>query len=184
MKKPVRNRIVEHVRVRAGDLIAHPFNFRRHPVSQREALAASYAEVGFARSLLGYRRPDGRIQLIDGHLRRDIDPELEVTVELLDVTEEEARKLLLTVDPLAGLAEADEEALAELVTATPADSEVLEAFWKSLVKATDADATPDDGIQESEPQFLVLITCRDEAHQVELLTRFEAEGLECKALLG
>jgi hypothetical protein len=33
-------------------------------------------------------------------------------------------------------------------------------------------------------QFLLLITCRDEAHQVELLRRFQAEGLECKALLS
>jgi hypothetical protein len=33
-------------------------------------------------------------------------------------------------------------------------------------------------------QFLVLITCRDEKQQVELLDRFHAEGLECKALVG
>ena len=33
-------------------------------------------------------------------------------------------------------------------------------------------------------QFLVLITCRDERQQVELLGRFQGEGLECKALVG
>ena len=33
-------------------------------------------------------------------------------------------------------------------------------------------------------QFLVLITCRDEKQQVELLGRFLGEGLECKALVG
>jgi hypothetical protein len=33
-------------------------------------------------------------------------------------------------------------------------------------------------------QFLALITCRDEQHQRELLTRFRAEGLPCKALLS
>ena len=33
-------------------------------------------------------------------------------------------------------------------------------------------------------QFLVIITCRDEKHQVELLGRFQGEGLECKALVG
>jgi hypothetical protein len=32
-------------------------------------------------------------------------------------------------------------------------------------------------------QFLVLITCRDEKQQAELLSRFKNEGLECKALL-
>src|SRR4051812_37747345 len=109
MKKPIRNRIVDHVQVRAGDLLPHPLNFRRHPEAQRAALAASYGEVGFARSLLGYRTAEGKIQLIDGHLRRDLDPDMPVTVEVLDVTDEEARKLLLTIDPLAALAEADKE---------------------------------------------------------------------------
>jgi hypothetical protein len=33
-------------------------------------------------------------------------------------------------------------------------------------------------------QWLGLITCRDEKHRVELLGRFQAEGLECRALLS
>jgi len=66
---------------------------------------AVYDEVGFARSLLAYELPDGRLKLIDGHLRRDLDPNMEVEVEILDVTEEEARTLLLSIDPLAALAE-------------------------------------------------------------------------------
>jgi hypothetical protein len=33
-------------------------------------------------------------------------------------------------------------------------------------------------------QWLVLITCRDEKHQVELLTRFQTEGLPCRALMS
>ena len=33
-------------------------------------------------------------------------------------------------------------------------------------------------------QFLVLVTCRDERQQVELLGRFRSEGLDCKALLS
>jgi hypothetical protein len=32
-------------------------------------------------------------------------------------------------------------------------------------------------------QFYVLITCRDELNQVELLQRFQTEGLECQAKL-
>src|SRR5262245_20652905 len=132
MKKAIRNRIVEHVQVRAGDLVPHPLNFRRHPDGQRAALTASYEEVGFARSLLGYRLPDGKIQLIDGHLRRDLDPNMLVTVEVLDVSDEEARKLLLTIDPLAALAEADKEVLAQLTAITKTDSPILNDFWKTL----------------------------------------------------
>ena len=68
----IRNRIKEHRRVRAGDLVPHELNFRRHPHYQRRALGAVYEQVGFARSLLAYELPDGRLKLIDGHLRRDL----------------------------------------------------------------------------------------------------------------
>src|SRR6266478_8386417 len=104
----IRNRIKAHRRVRAGDLVPHEFNFRAHPDHQRAALEALYREVGFARSLLAYELPDGRLKLIDGHLRRDLEPDMEVEVEVLDVTEDEARTLLLSIDPLAALAQTQE----------------------------------------------------------------------------
>src|SRR5215831_7048354 len=109
MTPSIRNRIKSHRRVRAGDLVPHEWNFRLHPELQKAALQAIYHEVGFARSLLAYELPDGRLKLLDGHLRRDLDPDMEVDVEILDVTEEEARKLLLSLDPLAALAETQEQ---------------------------------------------------------------------------
>ncbi len=104
MSSPIRNRIKGHRRVRAGDLVPHEWNFRLHPEMQKAALEALYRDVGFARSLLAYELPDGRLKLIDGHLRRDIDPDMEVEVAVLDVTEDETRALLLSIDPLASLA--------------------------------------------------------------------------------
>src|SRR6516162_10514945 len=101
MHTNIRNRIKAHRRVRAGDLIPHELNFRLHPDGQRAALQALYAEVGFARSLLAYELPDGRLKLIDGHLRRDLTPDLEVDVEVLDVNEDETRALLLSRGPFA-----------------------------------------------------------------------------------
>ncbi len=82
---PTRNRIKSHRKIRAGDLVPHEWNFRLHPEAQKAALQAIYQEIGFARSLLAYELPDGRLKLIDGHLRRDLDPNLEVDVEVLDV---------------------------------------------------------------------------------------------------
>src|SRR5258708_23747155 len=101
----IRNRIKCHRRVRAGDLVPHELNFRLHPEHQRAALQALYAEIGFARSLLAYELPDGRLKLLDGHLRREFDPDMEVDVEILDVTDAEARALLFSIDPLAPLAD-------------------------------------------------------------------------------
>src|SRR6516165_8791411 len=109
MPDPIRNRIQGHRRVRAGDLVPHEWNYRLHPDLQKAALQSLYREVGFARSLLAYELPDGRLKLIDGHLRRDLDPDMEVEVEVLDVSDEEARVLLLSIDPLAALAETQQQ---------------------------------------------------------------------------
>jgi hypothetical protein len=184
MKKKVRNRIVEHVQVRAGDLMPHPDNFREHPDSQRAALRAAYEEIGFARSLLGYRLADGRMQLIDGHLRRDIDPDMLVTVEVLDVNAEEARKLLLTIDPLAGLATTDGDTVARLLESTAADADVLNDLWQDLARGAQAVEDMVRDLPPAQEQFLVLVQCRDEEQQAELLERFGAEGLRCRALIG
>src|SRR6516225_1434425 len=126
MSNAIRNRIKGHRRVRAGDLVPHELNFRLHPDRQRAALEAIYDDVGFARSLLAYELPDGRLKLLDGHLRRDIDPDMEVEVEILDVTDEEARTLLLSIDPLAALAQTQQQLHDRLRELTPTPSPELQ----------------------------------------------------------
>jgi hypothetical protein len=67
---------------------------------------------------LAYELPDGRLKLIDGHLRRHFDPNMEVEVENLDVSDEEARALLLSIDPLAELAVNQEQLQSRLMELT------------------------------------------------------------------
>lgn len=188
---PIRNRIKEHRRVRAGDLLPHEMNPRRHGEAQRAALAALYAEIGFARSLLAYELPDGRLKLIDGHLRQELTPDREVEVEVLDVSDAEARALLLSLDPLAQLADYDCATLDRLRTLTSTSSDAVANLWASIGQASAAveetlaaarsPRDKDSGIPE---QFLILVECDDEATQLELLQRFQAEGLKCKALVS
>ena len=187
-----RDRIKKHVRLRAGDLLPHELNPRRHPDFQRQALEAVYDEVGIARSLLAYELPDGRLKLIDGHLRARLDPNQEVMVEVLDVTEDEARVLLLTYDPLVALAEYDDGVLNELRAMTVSDSEVLITLWNQIeVNRRFVDESL-AAARESQPsatkppaeQWLILIECGDEAEQRRLLERFQADGLRCKPLMS
>lgn len=180
----IRNRIKCHRRVRAGELVPHEWNFRTHPDLQRKALHALYEQVGFARSLLAYELPDGRLKLLDGHLRRDLTPDMEVDVEVLDITDEEARVLLLSLDPLAALAETQSELRARLEDLTPVDAPALKAAWSAAAQALLGDDRPTRYINNFPEQFLVLVTCRDERHQCEVLARFAAEGLQCKALVA
>lgn len=191
MKSAIRNRIKGHRRVRAGDLVPHELNPRLHSEAQRAALAALYAEIGFARSLLAYELPDGRLKLIDGHLRQDLTPDMEVDVEVLDVSDAEARALLLSLDPLAQLADYDRTTLDRLRAVTSTDSDAIANLWASVGRANAeveealaAARAPRDKDRDISEQFLILVECEDEAAQMELLQRFRDEGLKCKALVS
>jgi DNA modification methylase len=127
----IRDRIRELRRVQASELLPNPKNWRRHPAQQAAAMAGMLAEVGYADALLARETPDG-LMLLDGHLRRDSTPTSMVPVLILDVTEEEADKILLTLDPLAGMATVDPESLQTLVDLVEWSSEDLAATLKPL----------------------------------------------------
>ena len=72
--------------------------------------------------------------------------------------------------------------VAELRKVTATDSPALEDLWRTVAggERTTAEAlrpTPAE-------QFLILIECRDDKHQVELLGKLQADGIPCKALIS
>ena len=176
----IRNRIKAHRRVRAGDLVPHEFNFRLHSEQQRSALVALYQETNpYVHCGMLW------LKLIDGYLRRDLDADMEVDVEVLDVSDAEARTLLLSIDPLAALAQTNTEAHARLRELTPSRAEAVQALWDATARNHAMVAgSLEKAVQPAPEQFLILVECRDEQDQVELLHKFETEGLSCKALLS
>jgi hypothetical protein len=129
----IRDRVKELRRVRARDLLPNPKNWRTHPAAQQDALRGVLAEIGYADALIARETPEGLV-LIDGHLRAETTPDAEVPVLVLDVSEVEADKLLLTLDPLAALAEADRESLESLLTAVETDSEAVRNLFARLAE--------------------------------------------------
>lgn len=127
----IRDRIRDFRRVQARALKPHPLNWRTHGKAQRAALAGVLAEIGYADALLVRELPDGTLELIDGHLRAESTPDMEVPVLVLDVDEREAAKLLATLDPMAAMAGADAEHLEALLkdvdTSDPAVRRLLDA---------------------------------------------------------
>jgi hypothetical protein len=111
---------------------------------------------------------------------------MEVDVEVLDVTEEEARALLLSIDPLAALAEEQEQLRERLLELAPPMPPELEEAWRASLEEAPAPQPKGKafGGETIEEQWYVLVECRDEKQQVELLTWFQAEGLTCKAVLA
>jgi DNA modification methylase len=146
----IRDRVKALVRVRAGDLLPNPKNWRRHPRDQADALRGILAEVGFADALLARETPKG-LMLIDGHLRAETTPNMEVPVLILDLDEAESDKLLLVLDPLATMAEADKDSVDALLATVHTESQAIaslleriagEAAWQALNDPTQVIEVP------------------------------------------
>ncbi len=176
----IRDRIKELRRVRAADLRPNPRNWRLHPPAQQDALRGVLAEVGYADALLARELPDGTLMLIDGHLRAETTPDAVVPVLVLDVDEAEADKILLTHDPLAGMATVSQEHLQALLA---------EVQTESAAVASDARCTDDDSARHcrviaAPPKYIpesyqVVVECRDEDDQKHVRTHAR-EGYRCR----
>jgi len=110
----IRDRIKELRRIPASELQANPKNWRRHPLSQEAALRGVLEEIGFADALICRETSDG-LELIDGHLRKEVMEDQTVPVLVVDVNEDEAQKMIMTLDPLGAMAETDQELFGDLL---------------------------------------------------------------------
>ena len=114
----------------AKELADNPENWRRHPQAQSAALEGVMAEVGWAGALL-YNEATGR--LIDGHLRKKVAKGQKMPVLVGSWTEEQERKILLTLDPIAAMADRDQDQLLSLLRDTSFESEAVNAMMEALV---------------------------------------------------
>lgn len=177
----IRDRIRELRRVPARLLRPNPRNWRTHPESQRAILRGLLAEIGYADALIARQLPDGTLELLDGHLRAELTPEAEVPVLVVDLDDAEAAKLLALLDPLAGLAQANDEALAELVASVETQSEAIRQFLETLVNAEQSPEPQRPPSEVPVPEvFQVVVECASEAEQAALYERLTAEGYRCR----
>lgn len=145
------------------------------------------AEVGYADALLAVETPAG-LELVDGHLRAGLDPEQVVPVLVLDLTPAEAAKVMLTLDPLAAMAEADAGRLDALLRDVSTSNEALAGMLTELaesagvVPGTIAEEDPEDPDETPPERWGVYVECADEAAQRALLESLTAEGYDCRGV--
>ena len=111
-----RSRILRHEERDPATLQPHPGNWRLHPARQRAGLSAVLREVGWVANVIVNERT-GR--LLDGHLRVELaleKGEKAVPVTVVDLSPEEEKIILATLDPIAALADTDPAKLGELLT--------------------------------------------------------------------
>src|ERR1700737_1260294 len=128
----ILDRVKEYRKTRACDLVPHPANWRIHPDIQASALRDLLKEIGFAGAIIARRLEDGRLQIIDGHLRVEQMGKREVGVLVTDLTAEEGEKLLLTYDPVGALATADQARIEALLASVRMDSEAVGAMLEKF----------------------------------------------------
>ena len=149
----MRDRVKELRRVPASELLANPKNWRIHPEAQRAALRGVLEEIGFADAMIARETPNGLV-LIDGHLRRDVMGDQEVPVLVVDVTAQEAEKMLLTFDPLSMMAHADTDQLVSLLADNPFESQAVRDMLEALANG-ERDVMPDltEPVEDPGPQI-------------------------------
>jgi ParB-like chromosome segregation protein Spo0J len=110
-----------------------------------------------------------------------------IDVHWVDVDDAAARRINLVDNRANDIAGYDEAELAALLKACEGDlagtgytEADLEKMFNDAVGDDDGDADPGMGDLE----YRIVVDCRDEDHQADLLARFDAEGLVCRPLIS
>jgi DNA modification methylase len=131
-KDPWRNRIIGQGEEDPSLLMANPSNWRIHPKGQSDALNGVLNEVGWVQQIIVNRQTGN---MIDGHLRVSLaikKEEKKVPVLYVDLSQEEEKIILATIDPISSLAITDEKKLNELISEISISDEAVNAMLNDL----------------------------------------------------
>ncbi len=112
---PWRNRIVGYSEEVPDQLLASPWNWRVHPKNQQDSLSGVLREVGLVQNVI-CNRTTGHV--VDGHLRVSLaisEEQPTVPVTWVELSEDEERLILATIDPLSAMAATDRDQLDALL---------------------------------------------------------------------
>jgi len=168
----------------------HPKNSRFHSDIQLKQLAASLRRFGITKPIL----IDDDDMILAGHATTLAAIECKLAqvpvVVARDWSDEQKRAYLIADNRLGEKSTWDSALLAlEIGALRPIGDDLASmGFTDKDVAAALKRAAPDK--HGSEPQlgeglaYRVIVDCRDEAHQTDLIQRFDAEGLKCRALIS
>jgi site-specific DNA-methyltransferase (adenine-specific) len=146
-----KNRIIETGIANPSELIANPVNFRKHPKRQQEAINGSLDALGWIQNVIVNKRT-GRI--IDGHLRVDqaiAHGEAAVPVQWVDLSEEEEGQALLSLDPIAAMAETNKQTMTDIMKQINATQDALAPYLEEIAKSSGIDIWDILGKDEDDP---------------------------------
>lgn len=193
--------------VPVADLVLDPRNARDHDERSVSAIAASLREFGIRKPVIVRR--DTRVVIAgNGSIQAaKLNGWTHYPVILVDDDDRTATKFAIADNRTAELSTWNQDQLAALLNEVEADDDELRRVFDDLAaelpSLTEAAAAGADAAlaqtgsgrkgrssgstgstQSSPDKFQILVVCTDEAHQTELLQRFNDEGLQCRALVS
>lgn len=138
----IRNRITDFGLKPADQFQANPQNWRTHPQHQREAVRASLNELGWVGVVIENATTG---HLVDGHERvwqALQDDNADVPYVTVELTENEEKLALATLDPITNMATTDAAILDDLLQDVNTGEAALQSMLSDL--ATDAGIAPPD----------------------------------------
>lgn len=183
-----KNRIVGNDEVPPDQLVANPYNWRTHGKDQREALNGSLRSVGWVQQVI-VNRVTGHV--VDGHARVELalqNNEPTIPVLYVELSENEEKLILATLDPIGALAGRDVQLLEQLMREVSTDDAALQKLLADM--AEDAGIVPpdlggDDGGNDEgnySEQYGVIVMCENAGDQEEKYNALVAMGYECKVV--
>lgn len=187
-RTPWPSRIVRHARMRVADLAPHPHNPRTHPERQRLALEANIRDLGFIRSVTWNERTG---HVLDGHLRLELakaSGQEEIDVEVVDLSEAEEAQALVTMDPMAAMAQVDagylDVILRDFQTSEAAVQQLLDDEAKRAGLYRDEQEEPAETTETQAPQvWIVQVACTSQEQHDDLIVWLGEEGYTCHSLV-
>ncbi len=145
------NRIISTGEEAPDQLLANPMNWRIHPEFQQKALKGVLDQVGWVQQVIVNQRTG---HLIDGHLRVTLamrEGVGTIPVNYVDLSEDEEKLILATLDPLAGLAVTDDEMYGSLTEGLEIDDAAVAELIGDIGSGSPLDGLTDpDEIPEVE----------------------------------
>jgi hypothetical protein len=147
-----KNRIIGSGEEQLDQIMFNPRNWRIHPLNQQNALKGVLEEVGWVQQVIINKRTGN---LIDGHLRCQLaarEGNTTIPVTYVDLSEDEEKLVLSTLDPIAGMAVTDKEKLDDLFRQFNSDNENVQKLISEIAEKEKLGFGKKD-IEDVEPQI-------------------------------
>jgi len=165
LNNPFVNRVIGSGEESPEQLLANPANFRIHPDFQQQSLAGSIDSIGYIDPVLVNKRTG---MVIDGHLRVALALRSNVKlipVTYVDLSEDEEKLALLSLDPIAAMANADRAKLDELLHQVNSDDERVQQMLAEIASKEMLTLSDGKEYDESIEETVEYITCPECGHK-------------------